>query len=470
MSSATAAPPAPGPTQTAASGGERAEFGRQLESFRRRIDGEMAAFLAAKRRLAALAVGEGAHAGEALPEDVRQPRAAGDLQRDGGASRADARDAARHPRPAGRSSGGAGELARPEVLVDGVGGLLELGGKRLRPALVYFTYRACGGAAEGQVLPLALSTELLHSYLLIHDDIMDHAATRRGEPAAHVRFAALHRAGGLRGDGDDFGRSAALLLGDLAHTYAAELFAHSLELSARPAPADSPGAPGAPGSPLLAEMARCFAEMCEEVIAGQFAEYLLAHQPAARGAEPARGEAAQSAPQEADLLRILRLKSGRYTAERPIQLGALLAGAPAAVRAELSRYGTAVGEAFQLQDDLLGVFGDAAVTGKPVGDDLREGKYTLLVHRALLALADSGDTAADGAFLRAALGRPDLSVAEVARAQGILESTGARAAIEAMIEERLAAARAALGALTGLDGEGVRFLAGLLHYLREREE
>ncbi len=220
---------------------------------------------------------------------------------------------------------------------------------------------------------------------------------------------------------------------------------------------------------------------------------------------------------------MLRLKSGRYTAERPIQLGALLAGAPAELRAELSRYGTAVGEAFQLQDDLLGMFGDPETVGKPVGDDLREGKFTLLIHHALVH-----GGAADRQRVAEALGNPDLGAAAVAQVQETLERTGARRAVNAMIAERLAEARhalqkiqapptllapapaspdasgapdaaaaaiaaapanaaaasgaataaAAAAAAAGPDhtgssaaaAEGLRFLAGLLDYLWEREQ
>src|SRR5205807_26089 len=144
-------------------------------------------------------------------------------------------------------------------------------------------------------------------------------------------------------------------------------------------------------------------------------------------------------------LRILRLKSGRYTAERPIQLGALLAGASPELRAELSRYGAAVGEAFQLQDDLLGVFGDPATVGKPVGDDLREGKFTFLVHHTLAA-----GSPGDRRLLAAALGKPDLSGDEIARVQQVIERTGARRAVTAMVAERLNAARRALEAVRAL--------------------
>src|SRR6476661_6312485 len=135
----------------------------------------------------------------------------------------------------------------PETLelIDGVGQLATQGGKRLRPALVYYTYRGCGGASDDEALPLALATELLHTYLLIHDDIMDHAEVRRGLPAAHVRFRDAHRARGLKGDAADFGRSVAILLGDLAQSWAVEL---ASSVSAGRGPASR-------------ELARCFSAM-----------------------------------------------------------------------------------------------------------------------------------------------------------------------------------------------------------------
>jgi geranylgeranyl diphosphate synthase type I len=337
----------------------------------------------------------------------------------------------------------AGGFREAVELIDGVGQLVLQGGKRLRPALVYATYRACGGLSDAQVLPLALATELLHTYLLIHDDIMDHAEVRRGQPAAHVRFRDAHQASGFRGDAQDFGRSVAILLGDLAHTWAVELFTGvSLE------------------GGRARELTRCFSTMSEEVIGGQYLELLVAQRRGSQSTAPGT-----PGDREQELLRVLRLKSGRYTAERPIQLGGLLAGAPAAVLDGLSRYGTAVGEAFQLQDDLLGMFGDAGTVGKPVGEDLREGKFTFLIHHALATA-----TAEQRRTLEAALGNPDLTAAEVARAQRILEETGARAKVTEMVAERLRAAREALDGSAGLAAEGRLFFEGLLGWLWEREQ
>ncbi len=347
------------------------------------------------------------------------------------------------------SAESAAEATASLELADGVAALTRQGGKRLRPALVHYTYRACGGRSEAAVLPLALSTELLHTYLLIHDDIMDHAEVRRGQPAAHVRFRDAHRARGWRGDARDFGASVGILLGDLAHTWAVELFARALNQVPGEAGADRRRAD---------ELARVFSAMCQEVIGGQYMELLVA----------LRGGTADQAGAD-ELLSVLRLKSGRYTCERPIQLGALLAGARPESLAALSRYGAAIGEAFQLQDDLLGMFGDAETVGKPVGADLTEGKFTFLIHHALAAAAPE-----DRRAIERALGRPDLSPAEVAAVQRVLQATGARDRVAAMIDERLAAAAAALAEAeaAGLElaREGRTFFAGLLDYLKEREE
>jgi geranylgeranyl diphosphate synthase, type I len=312
-------------------------------------------------------------------------------------------------------------------LIDGVGELVTQGGKRLRPALVYYSYRACGGLQDEEVLPVALATELLHTYLLIHDDIMDHAEVRRGQPSAHARFRQSHQSRGFHGDAQDFGRSVAILLGDLAHTWAVELFTA----------AERSG-----------ELTRRFSMMSEEVVGGQYLELLVAQRRAAR---------------EEDLLRVLRLKSGCYTAERPLQLGGLLAGAAEPVLAALSRYGTAVGEAFQLQDDLLGMFGDRSTVGKPVGEDLKEGKFTFLTFHALAAASPE-----QRQVLESALGDPDLTDEEVARIQRLLEETGARARVTEMISERLRSARQTLDGLD-LRPDGRLFLAGLVDYLWERE-
>lgn len=304
------------------------------------------------------------------------------------------------------------------------------GGKRLRPALVDWAYRACGGTSDDAVLPLAMAVELLHTYLLVHDDVMDHAETRRGGPAVHTEYARRHAENGWDGDSGHFGQSVALLLGDLAHSYAVELFATALVRGGG------------------RELRRAFSEMSNEVIVGQYLEFTV----------PFREQ-----PSEEELLEILRMKSGRYSVERPIQLGAHLAGAPPATVQALARYGRATGEAFQLRDDLLGVFGSPQKTGKPVGSDLAEGKLTLLVFHALRRLP-----AADRRELEAALGARRLDPERIDRMLGLLEASGARRVVTGMIDDRLAEARGALAAADIRDAERELF-RGLVDYLRERD-
>ena len=279
-------------------------------------------------------------------------------------------------------------------------------------------------------MTMAMAVELLHTYLLIHDDIMDRADTRRGEPAVHLLYSDLHREKGWRGDSDRFGDSVAILLGDLAQSYSMELFA-SVEVAPE----------------VATEFQACFATMCQEVIIGQYLEMTAGYR---------QGLA------EDELLRVLQMKSGRYSVERPVQLGALLARAPEAMRSGLTQYGSKIGEAFQLQDDLLGMFGDVAKVGKPVGSDLVEGKFTILVHHALSALSPS-----DGQALSAALGNSELSDEEILAYQEMIEASGARARVEAMIEERMQEARVALGGLD-LEWSGSDFLEGVMDYLRGR--
>ena len=291
--------------------------------------------------------------------------------------------------------------------------LVAAGGKRLRPAFAYWGHRATGAEHDDGVLVAAAALELLHTFALIHDDVMDRSVRRRGRPTAHVALAGRHRRDGLDGDDGWFGTSGAVLAGDLAFLWSGEL------LASTPLPADG-----------VEQARRVFARLCTEVIGGQYLDLRLTH-----GAEGAEDLARQ----------VALLKSARYTVTRPLQLGAALAGrgvAPA-LDAALGRYGDAVGLAFQLRDDVLGLFGDPELTGKSCVDDLREGKHTLLVVRAL-RLAAPGDRR----FLAGALGDPDLDDAAAARCRRVVADSGALASVEALIADRH---DQALCAVAGLD-------------------
>ncbi|MBQ1071222.1 polyprenyl synthetase family protein [Micromonospora sp. D75] len=285
------------------------------------------------------------------------------------------------------------------------------GGKRLRPAFGYWGYRGAGGVDSDQVVAALAALEFVQASALIHDDLMDRSDTRRGEPAVHRRFAARHRAAGWGGDADAFGDSAAILLGDLCLVWSDELL-------------HSSGLPPA----TVARARPVFDEMRTEVTVGQYLDVLTQ-----ATADTSLDRAAK----------VARYKSAKYTVERPLLLGAALAGAPAEVHAAYSAYGLPLGEAFQLRDDVLGVFGDPELTGKPAGDDLREGKRTYLVAAALETLDEAGREA-----LLAGLGVPDLDAAGVDRLRELITSSGALERAERHIT---ALTESALAALTAVD-------------------
>ncbi len=284
---------------------------------------------------------------------------------------------------------------------------LIAGGKRLRPAFCYWGYRGAGGEDSDELVTAATALEMFQACALIHDDVMDGSDTRRGRPAVHRRFASQHRAESWVGDPEAFGMGAAVLLGDMCLAWSDEMLSTS----------------GLPAQGLLAGH-RVFDEMRTELMGGQYLDLL----------EQARGGGSVERA-----LRVARFKSAKYTIEKPLHLGAVLAGGPPEVCRAYSAYGLPLGEAFQLRDDVLGVFGDPAVTGKPAGDDLREGKRTVLV---AMALETASPTQAG--VVRRHLGDPHLSPDGVARLREVLEATGGRSRVETMIEQRVQESLSAL--------------------------
>jgi geranylgeranyl diphosphate synthase, type I len=297
------------------------------------------------------------------------------------------------------------------------------GGKRLRPAFAYWGYRAAGGIDADEVVASLAALELVQASALIHDDVMDCSDTRRGEPAIHRRSAAMHQDAGWLGDADAFGTATAILLGDLCLVWSDELL-HSSGLDAM----------------TLARARPVFDEMRTEVTVGQ---YLDMHTQATGDTSPARASL------------VARYKSAKYTVERPLLLGAAVAGGTPGIVRAYSGYGLPLGEAFQLRDDVLGVFGDPARTGKPAGDDLREGKRTYLVAAAFDMADDAGR-----ALLHSRLGDADLDDAGVAALREVITASGALARTETRIAELT---ESALDALRGADlaAEGAAALVEL---------
>jgi geranylgeranyl diphosphate synthase type I len=281
--------------------------------------------------------------------------------------------------------------------------LVEAGGKRLRPAFCHWGFVGAGGDRDDpRVVAAGAAFELLHAFALVHDDVMDGSDTRRGARTAHLTFGDDHVAHDWLGDPRRFGEGAAILIGDLAHVYADQLLGD--------VPADVTGV---------------WDELRLELNVGQYLDLV----------GTARGDRDRALAH-----RIARYKSGKYTIERPLHVGAALAGRLGDLQGPLSTYGDPLGEAFQLRDDVLGAFGDPLRTGKPVGQDLREGKPT-----PLLAVASERATAGQRPVLDR-VGHPDLGEGEVAAIQQVLLDTGALAQIEQLIDVLTTRAVAAIEA------------------------
>jgi geranylgeranyl diphosphate synthase type I len=277
------------------------------------------------------------------------------------------------------------------------------GGKRLRPAFAYWGWRAVADGSDDpldpNVLLLISSLELLHACALVHDDVIDASATRRGLPTVHRLFADRHRSNNWHGSAEQFGISAAILLGDLALVWADDVVATAdLPIDAR------------------RRVQQVWAAIRTEVLGGQYLDIV---------AESSGAESVASA------MTVNVYKTASYTISRPLQLGAAAAADRPDVQAVFHEVGTHLGVAFQLRDDVLGVFGDPAVTGKPTGDDLRSGKRTVLLAEAV-ELAEKHDPVA-AELLRTSIGTElsDIQVKELCLA---IESVGALAAVESRID------------------------------------
>jgi len=273
---------------------------------------------------------------------------------------------------------------------------LMSGGKRLRPAFAYWGWLAAGGQDSDAAVRASTSLEFLQACALIHDDVMDGSDTRRGKPAVHRFFEAVHGAEQWNGSAAGFGMGAAILAGDLCLSWADEL------LYTSGLPLDS-----------LMRAKPVYDNMRTELMAGQYLDVL---------------EQARASADVSTILNVVKHKSAKYTIERPLHMGAVLAGAGDAVIRTLSDYGLPLGEAFQLRDDVLGVFGSPEVTGKPAGDDLREGKRTVLI-----AFTYELASAADLELFDLRLGQADITPQEISAMQRIITSSGALQKVEDLI-------------------------------------
>ena len=307
-----------------------------------------------------------------------------------------------------------------DPMISSVAGLMQ-GGKRLRPAFAYWGFRAAGGADSAEAVAAATSLEFLQACALIHDDVMDGSDTRRGLPATHRIFESLHREEQWQGSAEGFGVGAAILAGDLCLSWADELLFTS----------------GMPHDALL-RAKNIYDVMRTELMAGQYLDLL----------EQSRASA------DVDRIRnVIRYKSAKYTIERPLHMGAAMACASDDIMQSLTQYGLPLGEAFQLRDDVLGVFGNPDETGKPSGDDLREGKRTALI-------GFTAEMSRDADYVLQRLGVTTLSDDEILRMCDIITACGALDRVEELITEGREAALSALEK-SNLTSESIHVLANL---------
>jgi geranylgeranyl diphosphate synthase type I len=280
-------------------------------------------------------------------------------------------------------------------------------GKRLRPAFAYWGYRAVGGSDSNALIRAATGLEFVQASALIHDDVIDNSDSRRGLPSIHRQFETLHKESMWNGSAEQFGIGAAVLLGDLSLSWADELIYQSGLSTAE-----------------LSRGKAIYDIMRTELMIGQYLDTL----------EQARQTA------DIDTIRQVMIhKSAKYTIERPLHFGAAMAGGSEEQLTALTHYGIPLGVAFQLRDDVLGVFGNPEETGKPAGDDLREGKRTMLIARTLHACSE---TAAQ--HLQQSLGNPNLTDNDIAELRDIIVSSGALDVVETDIARGLDVSLAAL--------------------------
>ncbi|MFZ1626719.1 MAG: polyprenyl synthetase family protein [Candidatus Moraniibacteriota bacterium] len=308
------------------------------------------------------------------------------------------------------------------------------GGKRLRPAFMYYGYLAAGGTDRERLLDTAVAVELIHMFLLIHDDIIDRDALRHGEPTLHERYRSWGKKYLNLENPEHFGDSIALIVGDMLFALGNDIIFTS----------------GFPEKNLYAALSR-MQKIVSHTVVGQARDIYIEY----------KGDATSE-----EVLSMYEKKTARYTVEGPLHLGSLLAGGTSELAAELTRYALPIGIAFQIQDDILGTYGDEERIGKPVGSDIREGKITLLVsyvfEHANRKIKDE---------IRALLRKgKDLTAADIERFRVIIHETGALTHAKKLAQQYIEEGQRALETMrTPIDSEAREFLLGVAGYMAKRE-
>ncbi len=326
-------------------------------------------------------------------------------------------------------------LKYARAMLENVEEFCTRGGKRLRPALVYHGYKLVGGEDSKDILKASLAMELVHTFLLIHDDVIDEDILRRGGPTVHKLYEDEHkRLYNGNGNSAHFGESMGILAGDLSSCLAFKILL---------------------SSDFSSEIKnRVIGKLTETVTNTIFGEELDVRLEVNGLSKPA------------EILKVYYLKTARYTFEAPLQIGAMLAGLDESDLEIISQYAIPCGVAFQIQDDILGMFGDQNLTGKLVGSDLRQGKKTLLVAKALQKASDS-----DRKKIHAALGNKDLSEAETRRIREIIKQTGSLAYCEKLAGDFIYQAKTSLQKFSdrGWDRAAIEQLGSVSDLIVRRE-
>lgn len=316
------------------------------------------------------------------------------------------------------------------VLIEEIIRFSENGGKRVRPAFMYSGYIAAGGKAEEAILFATMSVELLHTFALMHDDIIDNSDLRRGQLTTHKAFEAYHKNRKLKGNKKEFGLSSAILAGDLALSFAEEI------LTSAPFPQER-----------LRRARYFFDQMKVQVIYGEYLDVLGGY---------------KKTLSEDEVLQVLDLKTAKYTVERPLHIGAMLAGADFKLIETYSRYGIPFGQAFQMQDDIVGTFGTEEEIGKPADSDIKEGKKTLLLTRAYEMA-----TSRQRKILDEVVGRRSATESEIEKVREIMRTSGAYDYCVKLARELLRQSREAIEG-EKLKEEGKGYLLAAVDYLETR--
>lgn len=316
------------------------------------------------------------------------------------------------------------------VLVDEIIRFSENGGKRVRPAFMYSGYAAAGGKAFEAILYTSMSVELLHTFALIHDDIIDNSDLRRGELTTHKQFEKIHKDKKLLGDKKEYALSSAILTGDLALSFAEEI------LTTAPFPQER-----------VRRARYFFDQMKVQVLYGEYLDVLGGYRKSLT---------------EDEVLQILDYKTAKYTVERPLHIGAMLAGAEYSLIETFSRYGIPFGQAFQMQDDIVGTFGDEKEIGKPADSDIKEGKKTLLLARAYDQASSEEKKTLDRV-----VGNKTASKSEIDQVRSIMKKTGSYDYCVGLAKKLLQQARDVV-IDKKLTEEGKWYLLAAVEYLEER--